>query len=86
MGRHPVVRQAIPGREFKGDQIGGKKAKCARQLGEPRTVTADNHEAGGGGSRTRRNRSREVGDDQGLRAIGHPRQCQGVAGAKKIGG
>ena len=44
MRRHPVVRQAIPGREFQDLDVGREEAERARQHRHARAVAADHRE------------------------------------------
>ena len=78
--RHPVVRQAIPGREFQDLDVGGEEAERARQHRHARAVAADHRRADGRRRSARRNGAGQVGDDQAFGAVGNAGERQRPAG------
>ena len=78
--RHPVVRQAIPGREFQNLDVGGEEAERARQHRQARAVAADHRRADGRRRSARRNGAGQVGDDQAFGAVGNAGERQRPAG------
>ncbi len=86
MRRHPVVGQAVPGREFQPLDLGREERQPARQRRHPRSVAADHHQADRRRVRPRRDRAREIGDHQPLGAVGDAGQRQRLAGLQPFGG
>ena len=80
MRRHPVVRQAIPGREFQDLDIGGEEAERARQHRQARPVAADHRRADRRRRSARRNGAGQVGDNQAFGAVGNAGERQRPAG------
>ena len=77
MRRHPVIRLAIPGRELHHREVGREEFQRAGKLLHPPAVAADHGEADRRRLWPRRSRTREIGDDESLGALGDigKRQC-----------
>ena len=86
MRRYPVVGLAIPGRELQHRQIGREEFQRPRQLLHARPVAADHGKADRRRLRPRRDRARQIGDDQPLRALGDIGEGQRAAGRKLLRG
>ena len=78
--RHPVVRQAIPGREFQNLDVGGEEAERARQHRHARAVATNHRRADGRRRSARRHGAGQVGDDQAFGAVGNAGERQRPAG------
>ena len=70
MRRHPVVRLAVPGRKLHHRQIGCEEFQRARQLLHARAVAADHGETDRRRPRSRRDRARQIRDNQAFCALG----------------
>ena len=84
MRRYPVVGLAVPGRELQHRQIGREKFQRAGQLLHPRAIAADHGEADGRRFWPRRDGARQIGNDQGFRALGDIGQGQQASGAEQF--
>ncbi len=84
MRRHPVVGQAIPGREFQHRDVGREERKRARQA-PPCAGRRGRRRARlvAGASRPRRDRAREIGDDQAFGAVGDAGERERPAGRQQ---
>ncbi len=86
MGRYPVVGLAVPGRKLQHRQIGCKKFQRPRQLLHPGTVAADHGKADRRRLRPRRNRARQVRDNEAFGALGYIGKGQRAARSEPFGG
>jgi hypothetical protein len=80
MRRHPVVGQAIPGREFQHFDVGGEETKRARQHGHARAVATNHRRADGRRRVAGSDGAGEIGDDQPFGAVGNAGKRQRPAG------
>ena len=62
--RHPVVRQAVPRREFEHGDFRGEELERARELAHPRRIAADHDERSFRRIGASRDRTREIRDDE----------------------
>ena len=76
MRRHPVVRQAIPGREFQDLDIGREKAQRPRERRHFRAVAAHHRDADGRRLLARRDGAGEIGENEAFGAVGNAGQRQ----------
>ncbi len=83
MRRDAVIGLAVPGRKLQHRQVGREKFQRARQLLHPRPVTADHGKADCGLLRPRRDRAREIGDDEALGTFGDIGERQRAAGREQ---
>ena len=86
MRRHPVIGLAVPGRKLQHRQIGREEFQRARQLLHPRAVAADHREADRRRLRPRRDRARQIRDDQAFGALGDIGKGQRAAGREQLRG
>ena len=86
MRRHPVVGLAVPGRKLQHRQIRREEFQRARQLLHARPVAADHGEADRRRLRPRRDRARQIRDDQTFGALGDIGKGQRAAGREQFGG
>ena len=86
MRRHPVVGQAIPGRELQHLDVGREERQRPRQRRHPRPVAADHQRARGRRRWARRDRAGQVGDHQAFGAVGDIGQRQRTVGRQQFGG
>ncbi len=86
MRRYPVVRLAVPGRELHDRQIRCEEFQRPRQLLHARTVAADHGETDRRRLWPRRNRARQIRDNQTFRALGDIGKGQRAAGREQFGG
>ena len=80
MRRHPVVGQAVPGREFDRLDVRREEAERARQHRHARAVAADHRETDRRRRSTRRNRARQIGEHQPFGAVGDAGEQKRPAG------
>jgi hypothetical protein len=86
MRRHPVVRQAIPGRELKHGDVGPEERKRARKRRHALAVAAHDGEAYRQRIIARGDGAGEIGDDQAVGAVGHAGKHEGAAWRKHLSG
>ena len=84
MRRHAVVGQAVPGRELQHLDVGREERERARERRHARAVAADHQQAGRRRVRPRRDRAREIGDDQAFGAVGDAGERQRLAGRRAV--
>ena len=86
MRRHPVIGQAVPGREFQHGDVGREECERARERRHARPVAAHDQEARRRRVGARGDRAREIGDDQPLGAVGDAGERQRAARDQRSGG
>ena len=74
--RHPVVRQAIPSREFQHLDVGGEEGERAGERGHARTIAADDRKRNRRRFGTGGDSAGEIGQHQAFGAVGDAGQRQ----------
>ena len=84
MRRHPVIGQAVPGRELKHGDVGREEAERARERRHALAVAAHDDEAGRRRIGARGDGAGEIGDDQALGAVGDAGERERAAGRQAV--
>ena len=84
MRRHPVIGLAVPGRKLHHRQIGREEFQRAGQLLHPRPVAAHHREADRRRLWPRRDRARQIRDDEPFGALGDIGEGQRAAGRQQL--